>query len=125
SDLAPAHASHIPFPGDEPRNDGLQDPIGQPPEPVLADPIVRNPLGLLPGRKTLDHLVVGIGPGEIAELHVEKLGDLALGELPALRRRDPREIRKHAITGRARLLQGQTRTTGYRVFPYLARIAPP
>ena len=54
---------------------------------MFADSIIRNLLGLLPGRKALDHLVVGAGTGEIAEPDIDDLGNLTLGDLPPLGQR--------------------------------------
>ena len=74
---------------------------------MFANSIERNLFGFLPGRKAVDHLVVGAWTSEVVELDIDDLGNLALGDLPPVRDRDARHIRKHPIAGRARLLHRQ------------------
>src|SRR4249920_3557630 len=74
---------------------------------MTADTIVRYLFGFLPSRKAIDHLVMRAGNNQIAEPDVDDFGNLALGDLPALRHRNARHVWENSITGGTRLLHWQ------------------
>src|SRR5678816_4913510 len=74
---------------------------------MLADSVIRNLFGFLPGRKTIDHPVMRSRCDQVAESDVDDLSDFTLGDLPALRHCNTRDIGKNPITGGTGLLHRQ------------------
>ena len=68
----------------------MQDAIRKPPESIRADPVEGHLFRRLPGRKSVDHLGVTIGPQKVAEFNVDDFRDLTHGDLPSVRYADAR-----------------------------------